>query len=104
MIILSLASSSFPLLVIRVIKRIRDHRLQHIIIMMPALIILCRCGLFVVLVTHRANRQWDQGVHRDPSLYRPIWSQCTSATFWSPPFLLLRNTLQQMRPIYVGSF
>ena len=30
-----------------------------------ALIILCGCGLFVVLVTLRRDRQWDQGVHRD---------------------------------------
>ena len=66
----------FPLLVIIVIIR----RIM-IIVMTSALISLCGCGLFVVLVTHWADRQWDHGVHRDPSLHRPIWV-AESMHFW----------------------
>ena len=41
------------------------HHLRQTDVMKTALIILCGCGLFVVLVTLRRDRQWDQGVHRD---------------------------------------
>ena len=41
------------------------HHLRQADVIKTALIILCGCGLFVVLVTLRRDRQWDQGVHRD---------------------------------------
>ena len=75
-IFILLLSLIFPLLVITVIIR----RIM-MMIMTSALISLCGCGLFVVLVTHCADRQWDHGVHRDPSLHRPIWV-AESMHFW----------------------